>query len=74
VPQDPWKGRQVRFEPNWQFLVSGYHTSAWFRDAKFGIWAHWSAQCVPEDGDWYARGMYDSHYEHNLRTDGRDRV
>jgi alpha-L-fucosidase len=30
----------------------------WFRDAKFGIWAHWSAQCVPEQGDWYARRMY----------------
>ena len=22
-----------------------------------GIWAHWTAQCVP-DGDWYARRMY----------------
>ena len=30
----------------------------WFRDAKFGIWAHWSAQCQPEQGDWYARQMY----------------
>ena len=30
----------------------------WFRDAKFGIWAHWTAQCVPEAGDWYARQMY----------------
>jgi alpha-L-fucosidase len=25
---------------------------------KFGIWAHWSPQCVPEKGDWYARNMY----------------
>ena len=25
----------------------------WFRDAKFGIWAHWGPQCVPECGDWY---------------------
>src|SRR5581483_6930241 len=30
----------------------------WYRDAKFGIWNHWSPQCVPEDGDWYARNMY----------------
>jgi alpha-L-fucosidase len=22
------------------------------------MWAHWSAQCVPEQGDWYARNMY----------------
>ena len=27
----------------------------WFRDAKFGIWAHWGPQCQPEHGDWYAR-------------------
>lgn len=30
----------------------------WFRNAKFGIWAHWGPQCQPEDGDWYARNMY----------------
>jgi hypothetical protein len=30
----------------------------WFRDAKFGIWAHWGPQCQPERGDWYAREMY----------------
>ena len=32
-----------------------WEAPAWYRDAKFGIWAHWSAQCVPEQGDWYAR-------------------
>ena len=46
------------FAPNWDSLVDGYQTPDWFRDAKFGIWAHWSAQCVPEMGDWYARHMY----------------
>ncbi|HEV2473404.1 MAG TPA: alpha-L-fucosidase [Chthonomonadales bacterium] len=45
------------FEPNWESLA-GYKCPDWFRDAKFGIWAHWSAQCVPEQGDWYARQMY----------------
>ncbi len=30
----------------------------WFRDGKFGIWAHWGPQAVPGDGDWYARQMY----------------
>ena len=30
----------------------------WFRDAKFGIWAHWGPQAVPGDGDWYARQLY----------------
>jgi alpha-L-fucosidase len=46
-----------KFEPTWQSL-SQYETPEWFRDAKFGIWAHWGAQCEPEDGDWYARNMY----------------
>ncbi len=46
------------FQPNWDSLAAGYETPEWFRDAKFGIWAHWGAQCEPEDGDWYARNMY----------------
>lgn len=46
------------FKPTWESLAKNYHTPEWFRDAKFGIWAHWSAQCVPEQGDWYARNMY----------------
>lgn len=45
------------FQPSWDSLKQ-YRTPDWFRDAKFGIWAHWSAQCVPEQGDWYARQMY----------------
>jgi alpha-L-fucosidase len=45
-------------EPTWESLTKNYRAPEWFRDAKFGIWAHWSAQCVPEQGDWYARGMY----------------
>ena len=46
------------FEPTWQSLESQYQTPDWFRDAKFGIWAHWSAQSQPEQGDWYAQRMY----------------
>jgi len=46
------------FKPTWESLSQGYHCPEWFRDAKFGIWAHWSAQCMPEEGDWYARNMY----------------
>ncbi len=46
------------FQPDWQSLASQYQTPEWFRDAKFGIWAHWGAQCEPEAGDWYARNMY----------------
>jgi alpha-L-fucosidase len=46
-----------RFAPDWKSL-SHYQTPDWFRDAKFGIWAHWGPQCQPEAGDWYARAMY----------------
>jgi hypothetical protein len=61
------------FQPTWDSLVEGYRTPDWFRDAKFGIWAHWGAQSVPEIGDWYARRMYiqgDWQYDHHVRTYG----
>ncbi len=45
------------FKPDWQSLKQ-YQTPEWYKDAKFGIWAHWGPQCQPEAGDWYARGMY----------------
>jgi alpha-L-fucosidase len=45
------------FHPTWESLQN-YKTPDWFRDAKFGMWAHWGPQCQPESGDWYARGMY----------------
>ena len=48
---------QGTFQPAWESLAQ-YKAPDWFRDAKFGIWAHWTAQCVPEQGDWYARQMY----------------
>ena len=35
-----------------------YRVPDWFRDAKFGIWAHWGPQSAAEYGDWYARNMY----------------
>ena len=45
------------FQPSWESL-SSYQVPEWFRDAKFGIWAHWGPQCQPEMGDWYAQRMY----------------
>lgn len=46
-----------KFEPTWQSLAQ-YQVPEWYRNAKFGIWAHWGPQCQPEAGDWYARHMY----------------
>ncbi len=45
------------YQPTWDSLLE-YDAPEWYQDAKFGIWAHWSPQCVPEAGDWYARNMY----------------
>ncbi|NYF90201.1 alpha-L-fucosidase [Tunturiibacter empetritectus] len=61
------------FEPTWKSLKAHYETPDWFRDAKFGIWAHWTAQCVPEQGDWYARRMYlqgDPAYDYHVKNYG----
>ena len=60
------------FQPTWESLKQ-YVAPDWFRDAKFGIWAHWTAQCVPEQGDWYARRMYlqgDPAYDFHVQTYG----
>ena len=64
------------FKPDWASLHQ-YQTPDWFRDAKFGIWAHWTAQCVPEQGDWYAQLMYieyakDKYTGQLSKTPGRD--
>ena len=46
-----------KYEPTWESLRQ-YETPEWFRNAKFGIWAHWGPQCVEGSGDWMAREMY----------------
>ncbi len=38
--------------------LKAYKIPEWFRDAKFGMWAHWGPQSAAEDGDWYARNIY----------------
>ena len=60
------------FKPDLDSLKQ-YQCPEWFRDAKFGIWAHWGPQAVPMDGDWYARGMYEpgnKHYKYHLEHYG----
>ena len=57
----------------WPALAAAYRVPDWFRDAKFGIWAHWGPQCVPEAGDWYGRLMYvqGTHaHAHHVKTYG----
>ena len=65
--------------------LANYSCPDWFRDAKFGIWAHWGPQAVPMEGDWYAKKMYQQEtvdkktgktngpsadYKHHLETYG----
>lgn len=67
------------FEPSWDSLAQ-YETPEWYRDAKFGIWAHWGPQCQPEQGDWYGMRMYTAidsrtgkphpHYLHHVKHYG----
>lgn len=67
-------------QPTWTSLAAHYRVPEWFRDAKFGIWAHWGPQCQPEFGDWYARLLYiqgrqqwqqgETAYEDHLRRYG----
>tara|TARA_E500000331_G_scaffold52567_2_gene45964 strand:+ start:217 stop:1632 length:1416 start_codon:yes stop_codon:yes gene_type:complete len=60
------------FESTWKSLQQ-YQCPDWFRDAKFGMWAHWGPQSVPMVGDWYARNMYiegQPQYDHHCRTYG----
>ena len=64
--------------------LQGYQVPEWFRDAKFGIWAHWGPQSAVEFGDWYARKMYEqgsaqydyhlAHYGHPSRFGFKDTI
>ena len=60
------------FDSNVESLKK-YKCPEWFRDAKFGIWAHWGPQAIPEDGDWYSRRLYSEgriFYSHHLAEYG----
>ncbi len=53
--------------------LAAYRVPDWFRDAKFGIWAHWGPQSSVEAGDWYARNMYiqgERQYQYHLEHYG----
>jgi alpha-L-fucosidase len=64
------------FKPTDESLKQ-FQYPVWFRDAKFGIWAHWGPQAVPRQGDWYARRMYiekDDAYKYHLEHYGHPSV
>ena len=61
-----WKARAADPQPEFtpgpfqgtRESLKNYVVPEWYRDAKFGIWAHWGPQSAAEYGDWYARNMY----------------
>lgn len=65
------------YTPDWKTLGRTYTAPAWWREAKFGAWSHWDPQSMPEQGDWYARGMYmegQPQYEYHLAHFGHPSV
>jgi alpha-L-fucosidase len=63
LPPDIWNLPPLKvadgpYPADWRGLSRLYAAPQWWRDAKFGAWAHWDPQSMPERGDWYARGMY----------------
>lgn len=61
------------FKPTWESLEQNYQLPEWYRDVKFGIWAHWGPQCEPAFGDWYANRMYQpaqAQYKYHVATYG----
>ena len=63
---------QGKFQPTWESLAN-YKIPEWFRNVKFGIWAHWGPQCVEGSGDWMARSLYmenSPEYRHHIANYG----
>jgi alpha-L-fucosidase len=53
--------------------LDSYACPEWFRDAKFGLWAHWGPSSAIGAGDWYARNMYmqgSRQYQYHLKNYG----
>jgi alpha-L-fucosidase len=78
LPPDIWNLPPLRvadgpYSSDWKAISRLYTVPEWWRDAKFGAWAHWDPQSMPEQGDWYARGMYmqgNTQYNYNLNHFG----
>ncbi|WP_243348380.1 alpha-L-fucosidase [Parabacteroides sp. FAFU027] len=63
LPSDIWNLSPLMvsegpYPADWKGLSRIYSVPDWWREAKFGAWSHWDPQSMPEQGDWYARGMY----------------
>ena len=66
--------KQRHYEAEWESLAQYDETAEWFKDAKFGIYAHWGVLAVPAyANDWYPRNMHivgTDEYKHHVATYG----
>lgn len=66
---------KINYEANWESLSKYDEAAAWFKDAKFGIYAHWGVMSVPAyANDWYARNMHiigTDEYNHHVKMYGK---
>lgn len=74
LPPDIWNLPPLKvadgpYSADWKEISRVYTVPQWWRDAKFGAWSHWDPQSMPEQGDWYARGMYiQGNAQYNFHT------
>ncbi len=51
--------KETKYKETWESLSEYDETAEWFKDAKFGIYAHWGVLSVPAyANDWYPRNMH----------------
>jgi len=78
LPPDIWNLPKLPiadgpFTASWKGLSENYMAPDWWREAKLGAWSHWDPQSEPEQGDWYARKMYQENtpvYKFHVKTYG----
>ncbi|HYX09565.1 MAG TPA: alpha-L-fucosidase, partial [Bacteroidales bacterium] len=62
------------YDAAYQSLDKHVAIPKWFKNAKFGIYAHWGVYSVPAyDNEWYPRNMYNKTgkvYKHHVETYG----
>lgn len=62
------------YAANWDSLATYNEAPKWFREGKFGIYAHWGVLSVPEyANDWYPRNMHiegSDEHRHQVETYG----
>jgi alpha-L-fucosidase len=68
------KSPEKIYKADWDALSQYNEAPEWFKDAKFGIYAHWGVLSVPAyANDWYPRNMHikgSDEYKHHVETYG----